>query len=131
VLSSKKVTDRDLVRDEQGNVAQGELTINLSHFAQAKEITKLFPQADTKLTVSISYEEIVGIVVEGELEQNLQDQAAEAEEGEMDEEIKNTRKRRRETSSEEELLSADEREWRRREGKALDQGEAADRDYIK
>jgi hypothetical protein len=43
VLSSKKVINRDLVRDEQGNVAQGELTINLGHFAQAKEITRLFP----------------------------------------------------------------------------------------
>jgi len=81
--------------------------------------------------VSISYEEIAGIIVEGELEQDLQDQAAEAKKGEIDEGIKNIRKRRCETSNEVELLSTDEREWRRKEGKAVGRGEAADKDYIR
>jgi hypothetical protein len=130
VLSSKKATDSDLVRDEQGNIMQGDLAVNLGQFARAKEITRLFPQADTTLTVSISYTEIANIVLEGEQEQELQDQAAEAEEEEIDAETHNVRKRKRDSSSEERLLSADEKEWAHREGNAAEKAEAADRDYL-
>lgn len=129
VLSSKKTTGSDLVRDEKGNIMQGELTVNLGHFARAKEIMRLFPQADTTLTVSISYTEIASIVLEGEQEQELQDQAAKAGEEEMDAETHNIRKRKRDNSSEERLLSADGKDWMRREGKAVKKTEAADRDY--
>jgi len=129
VLSSKKITDSDLVRDEKGIVLQGELTVNLGHLAPAKEITKLFPEADTMLKVSISYTEIASIVLEGEHEQELQDQAVEAEEEEIDAETHNIRKRKRDSSSEERMLSADEKDWMRREGKAVEKTEAADRDY--
>lgn len=130
VLSSKKATDSDIVRDEQGNIMQGELTVNLGHFARAKEIMRLFPQADTTLTVSISYTEIANIVLEGEQEQELQDQATEAGEEEIDAEAHNIRKRKRDSSSEERLLSADEKEWVDREGKAVEKTEAADIDYL-
>jgi len=129
VLSSEKTTGSDLVRDEKGNNMQGELTVNLGHFARAKEIMRLFPQADTTLTVSISYTEIASIVLEGEQDQELQDQAAEAGEEEMDAETHSIRKRKRDSSSEERLLSADEKDWMRREGKAVKKTEAADRDY--
>jgi hypothetical protein len=129
ILSSKKLIDSDLVRDEKGNVMQGELTVNLGHFAQAEKIMRLFPEADTMLTVSVSYAEIASIVSEGEQEQELQDQATEAGEEEMDAEIYNIRKRKRDSSSEERLLSTDEQDWMRREGKAAKKTEAADRDY--
>ncbi len=71
VLSTKKIIDSDLIRDEEGNVMQGELTLSLGHFARAKEIMRLFPQADSTLTVSISYTDIARIVLEGEQEQEL------------------------------------------------------------
>jgi hypothetical protein len=79
--------------------------------------------------VSVSYTEIASIVSEGEQEQELQDQATEAGEEEMDAETYNIRKRKRDSSSEERLLSADEQDWMRREGKAAKKTEAADRDY--
>ncbi|KAH8679593.1 hypothetical protein BGZ60DRAFT_400304 [Tricladium varicosporioides] len=129
VLSCKKTTDSDLVRDEKGNIMQGELTMNLGHFARAKEITRLFPRADTTLTVSISYTEIASIVLEGEQEQELQDQAAEAGEEEIDAETHNIKKRKRDSSSEERLLSADEKDRMRREEKAVNETESADMDY--
>jgi hypothetical protein len=68
VLSSKKATDSNLVRDKQGNVTQGELTVNLGHFAPAKEIMRLSPRPILRLTVCISYREIANIVMEGEQE---------------------------------------------------------------
>jgi hypothetical protein len=53
--------------------------MNLGDFAQAKEtIMRLFPKADTMLTVSISCTEIASIVLEGKKEQELQDQGVEA-----------------------------------------------------
>ncbi len=107
-------------------MSPGNVTINLRDFARAKDISKRFPNADTTLSVTITYEEIAGFVAEGELEQKLHDEEGE----ETDEEIKNTRKRRRETSSEEELLSADEREWRRREGRIADRAEEGDVDFV-
>lgn len=129
VLSSKKIIDSDLVRNEKGNVLQGALTVNLGHLARAKEITKLFPKADIMLQVSISYTEISSIVLEGEQEQELQDQAVEVGEEEMDVETRNVRKRKRDSSSEERMLSADEKDWTCREGKAVEKTEAADGDY--
>ncbi len=113
-MSSKKIIDSDLIRDQKGNVLQGELTMNLGHFARAKEITRLFPEADIMLTVSINYTEIASIVLEGEQEQELQDQAVEAGEEEMDAETHNIRKRKRDSSSEERLLSAGEKDWMHR-----------------
>ncbi len=75
-----------------------------------------------ELTVNLGH-------LEGEQEQELQDQAAEAGEEEMDAETHNIRKRKRDSSSEERLLSADEKDWMRREGKAVKKTEAADKDY--
>ena len=129
VLSSKKITDLDLVCDKNGNVLQGELTVNLGYLARAKEIRKLFPEANTALKVSISYAEIASIVLEGEHEQELQNQAMEAGEEEIDAETHNIRKRKRDSSSKERMLSADEKDWIRRKGKVVEKIEAADKDY--
>ena len=131
IISSQMSTDSDPVRDDKGNVMQGELTVNLGHFAQADKIMRLFPEADSTLTVSLSYAEIASIVSEGEQEQELQDQATEAGEEEIDAETHNIRKRKRDSSSEERLLSADEKNWMCMEGKAVKKTEATDRDYLR
>ena len=129
VLSSRKIIDSALIRDGKGKILQGGLTINLGHFARAKEIARLFPEAVTKLTVSISYTEIAGIVLEGEQDQEIQDQATEAGEEEIDAEAHNIRKRKRDSNSEEGLLSANKKNWMRGDGNAVERTEAADRDY--